>query len=224
MQYLRFKRLKLLVHRSLVRLARKVYTWIDGGPLDSLVRHAAVTRLREIVTGMSAKQVLAVVNALEAAGISVWLAGGWGVDALVGRQTRPHADLDLVLDERVPDLETQALAALAPLGFRRTVDEVLPGLLMPRRWVMDDGAGHVADLLLVDPAVPPFGTAEEPLTWPPVDGSGFSRGVVRDQPVGCLSVAAQLVVHSGYGQRPEDMHDMRVMCAKFGVQLPQAIA
>jgi lincosamide nucleotidyltransferase A/C/D/E len=26
------------------------------------------------------------------------LDGGWGVDALVGDQTRPHADLDLAVD------------------------------------------------------------------------------------------------------------------------------
>ena len=28
----------------------------------------------------------------------VWIAGGWGVDALVGRQTRIHSDLDLAVD------------------------------------------------------------------------------------------------------------------------------
>ncbi|MDR1753876.1 MAG: aminoglycoside nucleotidyltransferase, partial [Eubacterium sp.] len=27
--------------------------------------------------------------------IEIWLDGGWGVDALVGRQTRPHDDLDV---------------------------------------------------------------------------------------------------------------------------------
>ena len=28
----------------------------------------------------------------------LWIAGGWGVDALVGRQTRIHGDLDLAVD------------------------------------------------------------------------------------------------------------------------------
>jgi lincosamide nucleotidyltransferase A/C/D/E len=31
-----------------------------------------------------------IVGQLEAAGLVVWLDGGWGVDALLGRQTRPH--------------------------------------------------------------------------------------------------------------------------------------
>ena len=33
----------------------------------------------------------------EAVGIEVVVDGGWGVDALLGRQTRPHLDLDIAL-------------------------------------------------------------------------------------------------------------------------------
>jgi lincosamide nucleotidyltransferase A/C/D/E len=28
-------------------------------------------------------------------GVDVWIAGGWGVDALIGQQTRPHNDFDI---------------------------------------------------------------------------------------------------------------------------------
>ena len=38
---------------------------------------------------MDAAGVIAVVRALDAAGIVVWLDGGWGVDALLGAQSRP---------------------------------------------------------------------------------------------------------------------------------------
>jgi lincosamide nucleotidyltransferase A/C/D/E len=34
---------------------------------------------------------------LEQRGIRFWVMGGWGVDALLGRQTRPHKDLDLLV-------------------------------------------------------------------------------------------------------------------------------
>jgi hypothetical protein len=47
---------------------------------------ASVARLPEVVD---------VLERLDRAGVPVWLDGGWGVDALVGRQTRPHRDLDL---------------------------------------------------------------------------------------------------------------------------------
>jgi hypothetical protein len=47
---------------------------------------ASVARLPEVVD---------VLERLDRAGVPVWLDGGWGVDALVGRQTRAHRDLDL---------------------------------------------------------------------------------------------------------------------------------
>lgn len=43
-----------------------------------------------------------------------WVDGGWGVDALVGQQTRPHDDLDLVIELADSD---RAAAALSELGY-----------------------------------------------------------------------------------------------------------
>ena len=37
---------------------------------------------------MTATDVHAVLDVLDAAGIRVWVDGGWGIDALLGRQTR----------------------------------------------------------------------------------------------------------------------------------------
>lgn len=51
---------------------------------------------------MSATQAAAILRDLEASGIRFWVRGGWGVDALLGRSTREHHDLDLLL--RVDDL------------------------------------------------------------------------------------------------------------------------
>lgn len=64
---------------------------------------------------MTAEDMLAVLDALESVGVSVRLDGGWGVDALLARQTRPHDDLDAVIDRR--DL-ARAQSALARLGFQ----------------------------------------------------------------------------------------------------------
>jgi hypothetical protein len=50
----------------------------------------------EARSSMSAADVGTVLGIAHAAGFDrVWIAGGWGVDALVGRQTRIHSDLDL---------------------------------------------------------------------------------------------------------------------------------
>ena len=46
---------------------------------------------------MSASAVLEVVDWLHQSSIRVWLDGGWGVDALLGRETRAHLDVDIVI-------------------------------------------------------------------------------------------------------------------------------
>jgi len=46
---------------------------------------------------MTAERVLELLAVLRSAGIRAILDGGWGVDALLGSETRPHEDLDLVV-------------------------------------------------------------------------------------------------------------------------------
>lgn len=65
-------------------------------------------------SGMHVRDVLAVLAVLEAAGCRVWLEGGWGVDALVGHQTRPHRDVDVDIGA---ECEEAAFIALAELGY-----------------------------------------------------------------------------------------------------------
>ncbi|MBO0731850.1 MAG: hypothetical protein J2P57_21505, partial [Acidimicrobiaceae bacterium] len=52
---------------------------------------------------MRADEVLGVLDRLDERGIDAWVDGGWGVDALIGRQTREHDDLDLVVDMKAVD-------------------------------------------------------------------------------------------------------------------------
>jgi Aminoglycoside-2''-adenylyltransferase len=46
-------------------------------------------------TAAQLRIIKAVVNTLDAAGISAWLFGGWGLDARIGRITREHGDVEL---------------------------------------------------------------------------------------------------------------------------------
>ncbi|MFE4461929.1 nucleotidyltransferase domain-containing protein, partial [Nocardia tengchongensis] len=59
---------------------------------------------------MHADDVLAVHRACARAGITIWIDGGWCVDALLGEQTRPHGDLDIAVrrgqDDRVREILT----------------------------------------------------------------------------------------------------------------------
>ena len=75
----------------------------------------------------SVENVLRILDVLEKAGVPASIGGGWGIDALVGRQTRPHSDIDLCVPAEQSDA---AAGALATLGFEMTVDE------RPTRFVM----------------------------------------------------------------------------------------
>lgn len=55
---------------------------------------------------MQVSDVLEIVRGLSGAGVTVWVDGGWCVDALVGRQLRDHADLDIAIDRSDETLST----------------------------------------------------------------------------------------------------------------------
>jgi lincosamide nucleotidyltransferase A/C/D/E len=79
--------------------------------------------------------VLDVLERLDAAGIEWWIDGGWGVDALLGEETRPHDDLDLVVRRE----EVGGLSALFP-EFTRAEEE-----WWPARFVLRDASGRQID-------------------------------------------------------------------------------
>jgi hypothetical protein len=73
-------------------------------------------RRRKPQSDMEAQRALAIVARLTESGVSLWLDGGWGVDALLGSQTRPHDDLDLIV--RLDDVR-QLEDALGHSGYVR---------------------------------------------------------------------------------------------------------
>ena len=46
---------------------------------------------------MTAKDAIELYKLFDPHGIKVWIDGGWGVDALLGHQTRKHDDLDVAI-------------------------------------------------------------------------------------------------------------------------------
>jgi lincosamide nucleotidyltransferase A/C/D/E len=198
-------RLRRAVRHRAVRCARAVYLLLARSPAAPLLRLAAVQRVRLGVTEMPAQRVLAVLDLLAAAGARAWVAGGWGVDALAGRQTRRHSDLDLVIGNE-PAWQQEVARALARGGFRPGRGEFTAGLPMPWRypWYHDDGPS--VEVLPVDLGEPPFrGAAGEP--------GPFSFGVIGGRRVPCLSAPLQLVLHTGYPARRADSADLRLLRA-----------
>ena len=49
---------------------------------------------------MTSTDVISFYTELDKRGIEIWIDGGCGVDALLGKQTRPHEDLDIVIQQK----------------------------------------------------------------------------------------------------------------------------
>lgn len=157
---------------------------------------------------MPAEMVPAVLAALDEEGIRAWLIGGWGIDALLGRQTRRHLDLDLAFDAR-EGAEERAIAALSSRGFEVVKRETLstpPGLpfRLSARIVLDDGRRHLVDLHPVEATRDQAGGGDVEPT---------AEGRVAGSRVRCLTGTLQLALHQGYQARDFDRADVEQLRA-----------
>ena len=161
-----------------------------------------------------------VLDRLEGAGLLVWLDGGWGVDALLGRQTRPHRDLDLVIAR---DDLAAAQQTLAGAGFSRDATAV-PGL--PARLVLVHADGRQVDLHAV--VFDRHGNGWQELgaeSWGVYPAGGLTgTGEIARRPVRCLTPELQVRHHLGYPMGATDRHDLALLAGRFGVAVPPGVA
>ncbi|MGH3434926.1 MAG: nucleotidyltransferase domain-containing protein [Sciscionella sp.] len=199
------------VRRCVVRAARTIYTDIARSRFAPMLNSRILRAIKARVTYMPAARVLSVLEVFEQADLACWVAGGWGVDALVGCQTRRHYDLDIVIGNG--DEERRAVGELLTRqGFRAGDVEPNDGFATPLRcaWHHDDG--HVIEIL-------PVALHEPPFSWAPVNPvvagveAPFTRGHIEGREVNCLSAALQLRLHRGYPLRDIDQQDMKLLRA-----------
>jgi lincosamide nucleotidyltransferase A/C/D/E len=143
---------------------------------------------------MSGAGVLYILDLLAAVGVPVWADGGWGVDALLGEQTRLHDDLDLALEHR--DL-ARFLRAMDDARFR------VLGADGPFHKVLIDQVGRKVDYHVFDASatrrreagVIVFG----PMGLEYEVGAFEGRGTIPGRAVVCCTVEFQVRSHTGYG-------------------------
>jgi lincosamide nucleotidyltransferase A/C/D/E len=159
---------------------------------------------------MTGEDVLEILGLLRAAGAEVWVGGGWGIDALVGTETRTHRDLDLMHRR---EQEPAVVAALAGAGFAETLD------WRPVRFVLADAGGREIDLHPLSFA--PDGSATQaslepghPFRYP---AACFVTGEILGNAVPCLSAEQQVYFHQGYEPVDRDRHDMAQLRRAFGI-------
>jgi len=146
-------------------------------------------------------------------GLDVCIDGGWAVDALLGEQTRPHGDLDIAL----PESQVGALRALmAARGFRQIQwhDSWLHNFVLRR------ANGETLDVHSYELKPDGSNLLGVPYTAAHLSGTGTILG----SRVRCIPPEVLVRFHTGYPLDEDDWHDVRLLCERFGVQVPDDYA
>ena len=162
---------------------------------------------------VTADDVLEVLRRLDEARVDWWIDGGWGVDALLGKETRPHDDLDLAVRRaHIERLET------AFAEFVRTRDE------WPASFVLIDPRGRQIDIHPIEIDDRGNGWQERPDgrkdIWPHEALAGHGR--IGDREVRCTTVECQIKSHLYPSHDDIDRRDIQLLCERFGVAPPSA--
>ena len=148
---------------------------------------------------MTAADVIDLYNELQGLGICVWIDGGWGVDALLGAQTRPHKDLDIAIEEK--DL-SRLTAALKARNYREVIRH--------SQWnfELSDHRGRQVDVHSF--VLGPDGSVEKGIMYP--TGSLTGTGAISGQAVRCISPEWMVKFHGGYQLTEKDFRDVSALC------------
>jgi len=158
---------------------------------------------------MSGAVVVQLMQLFEHHGIDVVVDGGWGVDALLGEQTRSHGDLDIALQHKdVPKLR----ALLEAHGYR----DVPRDDTRDCNFVMGNDQGHEVDFhsYTFDAHGKLVFGVEYPLR------SLTGTGSIQGYRVKCISAEWMVKFHSGYELDENDYRDVSALCERFGIALP----
>jgi lincosamide nucleotidyltransferase A/C/D/E len=165
---------------------------------------------------MTAQSVITLLDVLEERGVDACVGGGWGVDALMKKQTREHSDLDLWLP-------TEHLEPLFIAFVECGVDRIFPWPGdRPWNFVLHDGARRRVDLHLYERISEEslhYGSAISGTTFPAEALSG--QGSIRGRVVRCEDARWAVRWHTGYPIRAVDRHDVPLLCERFGIGLPE---
>ena len=154
---------------------------------------------------------------LENLGVEIWIDGGWGVDALLGKQTCPHKDLDIVIQRK--DLQ-KALELLRKHGYQNVEKDDT----RPWNFVFGDHRGHEIDFHVIvfdDDGNGIYGPTENKDIWPAYSFLGI--GKINGHSVRCTSSEWMAKSHMGYKLSENDFKAISALCEKYGIDFQEAL-
>ncbi len=143
--------------------------------------------------------------------IDIHIDGGWGVDALLGRQTRTHADLDIAVQHK--DV-ARIRSLLEARGYRD-----VPRQDASDNFVLGDNQGHHIDIHsytfvgVASPTENRAGNNVYGIAYP-VD-SLTGTGSINGHPVKCISPEWMVKFHCGYEFDEDDYRDVKSTLPTF---------
>lgn len=163
---------------------------------------------------MKPEDVIEIYELLTSNGIDVWLDGGWGIDALLGEQTRLHEDVDIIVQEKdLPKLRE----LLTAQGYK----DVERDDTSAWNFVLSDSKGHLIDIHAFTYDNEGNGLyGNHGLTFPAPSFKG--TGKIKDKAVKCIS-AEQIVEFVSpwlYKRREKNINDISALCKKFNIPYP----
>jgi len=158
---------------------------------------------------MQAECVIDFWHATQKRGLQICIEGGWAVDAVLKRQTRPHNDLDIAL----PAVDVPALRQLLAAGGYVEVHR-------PDSWehnfVLEDPQGRLIDVHSY--VLNPDGSNAGGVSYVADQVSG--EGVILGVTVRCVPAHWLILSHTGYELRESDWHDVRLLCSELNLAIP----
>ena len=136
------------------------------------------------------EDLIEVLNLMDKTGICYWLDGGWGVDVLVGKQTRTHRDIDIDFDSKYTG---KLLEILKQYGY-----EVITDWSPVRVELYHSNLGYID--------IHPFIIIDgENIKQADLDGNFyefekdyFGNTIFEGRNIPCISIKGQRVFHTGY--------------------------
>jgi lincosamide nucleotidyltransferase A/C/D/E len=160
---------------------------------------------------VSAADVVNLYSALEQKGIKVWIDGGWAVDALLGKETRKHADLDVAILRDDLDTFKDFLVSQGYTETKRNED-------MMWDLILKDGAGHEIEAHAF--SLDENGEIIEEEYWDGYSKSSLSgTGNIAGQAVRCVSLEQLIKTHDASKRtlKQTDYQDMDALRRKYNI-------
>lgn len=157
---------------------------------------------------MKAEEVLKIYNLLKENDITSHVDGGWGIDALLGRQTRPHNDLDIAVARN--DVEKLR-------NVLKDYKEKKKDGSTEWNFILEDQESHEIDVHVFE--FDDKGNNVYGIEYPKDSLTGV--GTINGVTVNCIAAEYVIKFHENYEPKEKDLQDIKALCEKFDLKHPK---